>query len=413
MKLLHVSDWHLGATLGRIRREPDHVQVLDEIVEIAESYQPHLVVHTGDLFDGVRPPVESMRLAFETLRRLSHLAPVLVVAGNHDSRPLFRLFNQILTLAQDDGAIRFVADVVRPEDGGILEYPGDDGEVARVASLPFLHPNTLVDVFETVPSGWTGKYADGVRLLQEMYKRSLETDYDPSYHINLYAAHLHVGGSVLARSERIVHVSEDYAVDSESLPPVSYAAFGHIHKPQRLPGLVPGRYAGSPIQLDYGEMSEQKSVVTVDVRPGKSARVETVDLSGGRPLLRFEGTWTELENEAQRHIEQAILTTTVVTDEPEKDPSARIAEIFPNADLLNVFNRVTGQEHRAVPAHSDGESQPDFRNAFVEYLESRDGLGKKTTKRLISMFNRLLDAVEAEEEPVLGEEASLTVGEEV
>ena len=64
MRLLHVSDWHLGATLGRIRREPDHVEVLDEIIEIADSVEPHLVMHTGDLFDSVRPPVGSMRLAF-------------------------------------------------------------------------------------------------------------------------------------------------------------------------------------------------------------------------------------------------------------------------------------------------------------------------------------------------------------
>jgi exonuclease SbcD len=411
MRVLHVSDWHLGATLGRIRREPDLVRVLDEIAAIAQSYEPHLVIHTGDLFDSVRPPVESMRLAFATLRRLSRLAPVLVVAGNHDSRPLFRLFNQILALTRDEEAIRFVADVVRPEDGGILEYPGDDGEVARVACLPFLHPNALVDVFETAPKGWTGKYADGVRLLQEMYKRSFESDYDPARHINLYAAHLHVGGAVLARSERIVHVSEDYAVDSESLPPVSYAAFGHIHKPQRLPGLVPGRYAGSPIQLDYGEMGEQKSVVTADLRPGKSARIETVDVIGGRPLLRFDGTWSELEDKARYHTEPSILTATVVTDEPEKDPSARIADLFPNADILNVFNRVTSQKDRVVPASASGESEASFRDGFAEYLVARDGLGKATTSRVVSLFNRLLNAVESEEQPVLAEERQLAVVE--
>lgn len=418
MRVLHVSDWHLGATLGRIGREPDHIRVLEEIEAIAQSYEPHLVIHTGDLFDSVRPPVESMRLAFATLKRLSRLAPVLVVAGNHDSRPLFRLFNQILALTRDElaltrdeQAIRFVADVVRPEDGGILEYPGDDGEIARVACLPFLHPNALVDVFETAPKGWTGKYADGVRLLQEMYKRSFESNYDPSRHINLYAAHLHVGGAVLARSERVVHVSEDYAVDSESLPPVSYAAFGHIHKPQRLPGLVPGRYAGSPIQLDYGEMGEQKSVVTADLRPGKSARIETVDVSGGRPLLRFEGTWSELEDKARYHTEPSILTATVVTDEPEKDPSARIANLFPDADILNVFNRVAGQKDRVVPATSSGESEASFRDGFAEYLTSRDGLGKATTSRLVSLFNRLLSAVESEEEPVLAEEGKLAVVE--
>jgi exonuclease SbcD len=222
-------------TLGRVSREVDHQAVLDEIVGIAADYRPHLVLHTGDLFDSARPPVDSMRLGLDALRRLADLAPVVVLAGNHDSRPLFRLFNQIIEFATAP-RIRFVADVVRPGDGGILEFPGDDDEVIRLACMPFLHPNALVDVIETPPEGWTGKYADSIRLLQDMYRRGFEIDYDNRRHINLYAAHLHVGGAVLAKSERAVHVSQDYAVDVEALPPVTYAAFGHIHKPQKLAG---------------------------------------------------------------------------------------------------------------------------------------------------------------------------------
>src|SRR5690606_19276038 len=112
----------------------------------------------------------------------------------------------------------FVADVVRPEHGGILEFAGDGDERIRLAAMPFLHPNALVNVFETSPEAWTGKYADGVRTLQAMLARGLEDGFDPARDINLYAAHLHVGGAVLARSERVVHVSEQYAMDVESLP---------------------------------------------------------------------------------------------------------------------------------------------------------------------------------------------------
>lgn len=409
MRLLHVSDWHLGATLGRLSREPDHVAVLDEIVDVATDFPPHLIVHTGDLFDGFRPSVEAMRLAMETLRRLAERAPVVVVAGNHDSRALFRLFDQILHLTGDQARIRFVADVVGHKDGP-MTFPGDDGETLRLACIPFLHPNALVDVFATRPEGWTGKYADGIRALQDVLAAQLAAGFDPRRHINLYAAHLHVGGAVLARSERTVHVSENYAVDPESLPPASYAAFGHIHKPQKLPGLIPGRYAGSPIQIDYGEVDEQKSVVTVEARPGTSADVNTVPLSGGRPLVRLEGRFEELAARADDHRSPAIMAVTVVTDEPMSGLADRVAELFPKADLYQVHNRVINQRHTAVRPVTEDVADSDFRELFRGFLSEKEGLGGKLSDRLSSLFDRLLEAVESEQEPVLEEEAGI-VGE--
>ena len=408
MRLLHTSDWHLGATLGRLSREDEQADVLAEMINIAADFEPHLILHTGDLFDGVRPSVETMRLGMDALRRLAEHAPVVVVSGNHDSRPLFRLLNQILSIAGANSRIRFVADVVRPEQGGVMEFAGDEGEAIRLACLPFLHANTLVDVFETRPEGWTGVYADGVRLLQEMFRRGFEDGFDSQRHVNVYAAHLHVGGAVLARSERVVHVSDDYAVDAESLPPVSYAALGHIHKPQKLPGLVMGRYAGSPIQLDYGEMGEQKSVVTVEARPGQGADVRTVQLSAGRPLVRLEGTLDELKATASQHQGRAILTATVVTDEPTSGLADQLAALFPEADLHLVHNRVVNQEYQAVTPMDEVGAASNFRDLFREYLPARDELGTRLSRRLIALFDELLEAVETEQDPTLQREAAVS-----
>ena len=393
-------------TLGRVSREVDHQAVLDEIVGIAADYRPHLVLHTGDLFDSARPPVDSMRLGLDALRRLADLAPVVVLAGNHDSRPLFRLFNQIIEFATAP-RIRFVADVVRPGDGGILEFPGDDDEVIRLACMPFLHPNALVDVIETPPEGWTGKYADSIRLLQDMYRRGFEIDYDNRRHINLYAAHLHVGGAVLAKSERAVHVSQDYAVDVEALPPVTYAAFGHIHKPQKLAGPVAGRYAGSPIQLDYGEEGETKTVVTVEASPGRSATPRVVDLKAGRPLVKLEETLDQLAAVAASHDGPMILTVTIDTDEPQTGLVEEVERLFPAADLLQLHNRVAKHEFEAVRADVQAEGELEFRTLFRGFVAGRDGLGRKQADRLTSLFDRVLGAVEAEQAPDLAEERAV------
>ena len=56
-----------------------------------------------------------------------------------------------------------------------------------------------------------------------------------------------------------------------------------------------GRYAGSPIQLDFGEEREEKEVVFVEAKPGMPARVEPIRLTSGRRLRTLSGTLEEIE----------------------------------------------------------------------------------------------------------------------
>src|SRR5262249_52967317 len=130
---------------------------------------------------------------------------------------------------------------------------------------------------------------------QQALARGLTHGYDPGRHVLVLVAHLFVTGARFSTSERPLTVSDVYATHCERLPQVSYAAYGHVHRPQRLPGPVAGRYAGSVVQLDFGEAGEQKEVVIVDAAPGRPARVETRPLSAGRPLRRIEGTLAEIQ----------------------------------------------------------------------------------------------------------------------
>ena len=85
LRLLHTSDWHLGIELGTQSRRPDHEVAIDSLVAIANEFRPDAIVHTGDLFDHARPGADDQALAVDALRRLSAIAPTVVVGGNHDN----------------------------------------------------------------------------------------------------------------------------------------------------------------------------------------------------------------------------------------------------------------------------------------------------------------------------------------
>ncbi|MCT2581738.1 metallophosphoesterase [Actinophytocola sp. S1-96] len=146
-RVLHTSDWHLGRQIGRrYRRDAEFDAVLDEIVEIAADFAPHLIVHSGDLFDG-RPTLDDVHRAAQALRRLGDIAPVVVVAGNHDTPNVLRFLDYVLTdmgnRADDLVRVRFATDA-RP--GGLLiaEYPGQRPDATcRRAALPASQPVRL------------------------------------------------------------------------------------------------------------------------------------------------------------------------------------------------------------------------------------------------------------------------------
>ena len=91
MRLLHISDWHLGRATYNVSRAPDHDRVLAETVLLARETRPHLIVHSGDVWDAVRPAYSDLQRGLDALKELGALAPTVVLLGNHDSPHLFDL----------------------------------------------------------------------------------------------------------------------------------------------------------------------------------------------------------------------------------------------------------------------------------------------------------------------------------
>ena len=359
MKLLHTSDWHLGAKLGRHPRTPDHVAALRGLLKLAESTRPDLIVHSGDLFDASRPPYEALELGVQALKRLSAIAPTLVLSGNHDSPVLLRVIDDLAGAAEP----RRLRLVTEPQ---VVAYPDIAKEPVAVACVPFIAPTAIADYATGDPTRFEGDYADGVRTLNQRLLDEAHREAG-ARGIVLYAAHLHVQGARPGRSERRITVGEDYATHVDGLQRALYCAFGHIHDPQLLPsGAARGRYAGSLIPLDYGEQQQAKQAVVVTI--ADDVRADPHDLPAGRPLVELAGTLAELERRAaDGGLDGCILKARVVSRDPLADLADRLAEWSPGCAVFELINTLENQPVKAIDPAREEDAEPALGDLFAEW----------------------------------------------
>ncbi len=394
MKLLHTSDWHLGARLGRHDRTPDHVAALRGLLAVAESARPDLILHSGDLFDASRPPYDALALGVRALGRLAKLAPTVVIAGNHDSSMLLRVIDDLAGAATP----RRLWLVTAPR---VLRFPDIADAPVAVACVPFIPPGAIAQYATDDPARFEGDYADGVKTLN---RRLLDEAHGEAgaRGIVLYAAHLHVQGARPGRSERRITVGEDYATHVEGLQRALYCAFGHIHDAQLLPGgAARGRYAGSLIPLDFGERRQAKQAVLVTIGDGVEA--ETRDLPAGRPLTEFAGTLADLERRAaDGGLDGCILKARVVSDDPIPDLADRLAEWSPQCAVFELTNAIANRAVKAIdPARGD-ESDPALEDLFAEW--------RSTAARGVKAPHETVGALFAQALGSAGQEAAADFG---
>ena len=135
MKLAHIADPHLGirqyhrqTPAGINQREADVALAFRAAIDGVIAARPDAVVVAGDLFHSVRPTNAAIVFAFRQFQRLREAlpaAPVVLIAGNHDT-PRSVETGTILRLFEELG-VDVAADEARR-----LVYPGLDLSVLAV-----------------------------------------------------------------------------------------------------------------------------------------------------------------------------------------------------------------------------------------------------------------------------------------
>jgi exonuclease SbcD len=384
VKILHTSDWHVGRQLRGRSRADEHVAVLAEIAQVARDEAVDAVLVVGDLFDTAAPTPEAERIVYTALLELAATgATVVVLSGNHDSDRRLQAIEPLLAL----GNVVTRPVFRRPDDGGVVELTSRDGtERAKLAVLPFLSQRFVVSAadlmgFDADEHGQA--YDQRVRQLVG----ALTAGFGPDT-INLVAAHLTVGGGVLGGGERAAHTVFEYEVGALAFPAAAqYVALGHLHRRQQVAGPGQLHYCGSPLQLDFGETSDIKCVVVVDVHPGLPAEVRDVCLRSGRRLRMLKGTVDDL---------QALAGTTgddwlklVVRDSTRVGLADDLRELFPHAVDVVVERPEVGGPVPDRPSIA-GRSPADL---FGDFLRERG----EPDEQVLELFAELLDEMSSAE----------------
>lgn len=322
-RLLHTADWHLGRAFHGEDLLSAQAAFVDFAVSVARSERVDGIVIAGDLYDRALPPVDAVRLASDALARLSEVAPVLVISGNHDSAARLGFGAELLARAgvhvmTDPAAIGCAVEV-----GGALLYP-----------IPYLEPDLVresLGVAERSHAAVTAAAMERVR--QDAARRGGGAADAPV----VVVAHAFVAGAAGSESERDLAVGGAAHVPPGVFAGADYVALGHLHGPQVVGGGA-GRYAGSPLAFSFSEATQRKSVAVVEVggrAAGEGAGVELIPCPVPRRLATLRGTLDELLADPRlRDREDAWVQATLTDPVRPSEAMEQLRRRFPHAVAL-------------------------------------------------------------------------------
>lgn len=354
MKLIHLSDLHLGKRVNEFPMLEDQEYILIRILNIIDQEKPDAVLIAGDVYDKSIPSVEAVQLLDSFLERLAEKKQqVFLISGNHDSPERLDFAAGLIELSG--------IHITSVYQGKIRPYTLEDeyGSV-NIYLLPFIKPAHVRSRFpeETVDS-----YTDAVRISIE------HMEIDESMR-NVIVTHQFVTGAVRSESEE-VSVGGSDNVDVSVFDCYDYVALGHIHGPQSI-GRDTVRYCGTPLKYSFSEAKHQKSVTVVELREKGNVEIRTVELTPKHDMRELKGSYEELTNR-KNYEGTAVddyLHITLTDEEDVLDAVAKLRIIYPNLMKLDYDNRRT-REKRQVGQLDDIENKTPL-ELFQEFYEQQN-----------------------------------------
>ncbi|MFM7888378.1 MAG: exonuclease SbcCD subunit D [Pseudanabaena sp.] len=379
MRLIHTSDWHLGRKLKGVDRTPEIALALDEILKYAKEYDVDAVLVSGDIFDVPNPTTEAERIAYDFFYKLNQLSiPSVAIAGNHDSANRIDSLAHLLSLA----GVRALGRPRIAAEGGVVNLETTSGKLC-IGAMPFASERKLLAA-EDVWSKDALEQRNDYKSLVTYVLQDLASDFKTNA-VNVMMAHMTVDGAKFTGSEAAFYSGDVYSLSGQSIPSeCQYVGLGHIHRPQQIPNAAPTYYAGSLIQVDFGEVDEEKGFNLIEVETGRPAKVQFQPLTCHKPLKRVECNLEQLDEHLESHRNyEGYLKFVISVEMPPIGLADRVRKICPQAVMVEpklIVNELALAQ--ALSDHDHFDPITEFQN----FYRDRD---KKLTPEVINAFKEL------------------------
>ena len=328
MKLIHLSDLHIGKRVNGFSMTEDQRHILREIIRIIADEKPDCIAIAGDVYDKPVPSAEAVEAFDDFLVRLAALdIPVFIISGNHDSPERLSFGNRLM-----DSAGIYLSPVYNG-DVEPVSIEDEHGPV-DVFMLPFIKPvhvrKAFPDEAESIVS-----YTDAVRTAVDHMPVDKERR-------SILITHQFVTGAQRCESEELSVGGSDN-VDASVFDDFDYVALGHIHGPQ---DMVDGRirYCGSPLKYSFSEAGHHKSVTVAEIESAGNVDIHEIPLTPLRDMTELKGTYDELTAKSfykDTGWKNNYIHITLTDEEDVPEAVARLRVIYPYLMKLDYDNRRT------------------------------------------------------------------------
>lgn len=377
MKLIHLSDLHLGKRVGEVSMLEDQAYILDRVLDIVDGAGPDALLIAGDVYDKSVPSAEAVTLFDDFLCRLARRKlPVLVISGNHDSPERLAFGSRLM------------------EGAGVHLSPVYDGNVKPITLtdehgpvdfwlLPFLKPAHLRRFYpeETIDS-----YTDAVGAA------IAHMNIDPSRR-NVLLCHQFVTGAATCESEELIVGGTDN-VDAAVFDGFDYVALGHLHGPQNV-GSSRIRYCGTPLKYSFSEASQYKSVTVAELGEKGDLTLHTVPLTPRHDMRVIQGTFAQLtaENSDAAGEREDYLHIILTDEEDVPEALGRLRLVCPNILKLSYDNTRTRTSQSVDRAQRVAQKSP--LELFEELYETQNNQPMSQEQR--DFAQRLIEQLREED----------------
>ena len=360
MRLMHVSDLHLGRSLGDFDLIEDQEYILEQLLELAERRSVDAVLIAGDVYDKSIPSEAATRMLDHFLSCLAKKKIcTYIISGNHDSDERLNygsgLFesNHIFISAKYDGKLR--KHTLRTGE-----------EEADIYLLPFVKAS---QVRRYLPEAKIESYDDAVRAI-------LDNETIDTSRCNILVAHQFVTGKSqdpeLGGSESLgtqsVGLIEKIGYDC--FEDFDYVALGHIHSPQQV-GRREIRYSGSPLKYSLAEVNNEKSVTMITIDSNKNTDIELIPIRPVRNMRHIRGKLRELLDRSNVSAPEDFIYATLTDEEFVDDAMGIFQQIYPYTVKIDYDNSHTREiEQIDISRIAENRSFEDLISDFYRQMYS-------------------------------------------